>query len=255
MGMNQASFVCPHCNQQRLFQSTPMNHTPHLLAAIFLCGLYLPIWILIAIGYQDVWRCAFCGHSDALKYLQNPRLREYEAVAAEQKRILDAQRAEERRLRLAAMPQETFGEKVTYLWTAYPAAILIAGGAIGCVLLFTLIGVVNSFTQPAGVSTSASRSTTAASPTPYATPYLPTNLKSGSAPKLTPIPATPTKTKTAMVITENANLRSTPDNFGDIISTVSTGSTVEIIKQKGPWFQVKASGTVGWMHGNTIQLQ
>src|SRR5215813_4533871 len=103
--MNQASFFCSHCNQQRLFQSTPMNHTPHILAAVFLCGLWLPIWILLAIFHQDVWRCAFCGYCDAVKYLANPGLREHEQLAAQQKQIEDQKRWQEKQRQLREMPK------------------------------------------------------------------------------------------------------------------------------------------------------
>jgi hypothetical protein len=27
----------------------PVNHVAHLLASVFLCGLWLPVWLLIAI--------------------------------------------------------------------------------------------------------------------------------------------------------------------------------------------------------------
>lgn len=55
-----------------------MSHTPHILASVFLCGLWLPIWILIAATYRPSWHCAFCGFTDEDKYLANPGLRETE---------------------------------------------------------------------------------------------------------------------------------------------------------------------------------
>jgi hypothetical protein len=156
MGMNQASFHCPHCEQQRLFQSTPMNHTPHLLAAIFLCGLYLPIWILIAISYKDSWRCAFCGFSDEAKYLQTPRLREQEAITAEQKRM-----------RLSAMPRGSFKDNTEYLLSAYPGPIFITGGILVVILFVTVVSFVISTTTPPKIGTNSTVYTpTAPSPTP-----------------------------------------------------------------------------------------
>jgi len=132
--MNQASFFCPNCNQLRLFQSTPMNHTPHILAAVFLCGLWLPIWALIAMTHQDVWRCAFCGYTNALKYLANPLLAEHELAASQQRQIVAAQHQvfeargeEERREQLASMPRNTLNEKLRYFWAAYPAQIVGLG--------------------------------------------------------------------------------------------------------------------------------
>lgn len=63
-----------------------------------------------------------------------------------------------------------------------------------------------------------------------------------------------TKYRSAMVISENANFRSTPDTYGEILNIVPFGEEVEIIKQRGPWFQVRYSGEIGWLHGNTIRL-
>gem|GEM_PF-4080329 len=57
----------------RLFQSTPMNHTPHILASVFLCGLWLPVWIAIAISHTPTWRCAFCGYSNYTADLADPQ--------------------------------------------------------------------------------------------------------------------------------------------------------------------------------------
>lgn len=64
---------------------------------------------------------------------------------------------------------------------------------------------------------------------------------------------TPRSSRKAMIIAENANLRSTADSYGEIVTTVAYGEEVEIIKQKGPWFQVKYLSQSGWIHGNTIR--
>ena len=79
--MDQASYFCPQCQQPRLFQSKPMNHTPHILAAVFLCGLWLPIWLLMVASYNPIWRCAFCGYYNEPKYLVNPGLWQQEIQA------------------------------------------------------------------------------------------------------------------------------------------------------------------------------
>src|SRR5215213_5624549 len=102
--MNQASFYCPHCKELRLFQSRPMNHTPHILAAVFLCGLWLPVWILTALTYQDIWRCAFCGYNDGVKYLQNSQLRQHEQISNHHQQAIAAHLAEEKRALLYGMP-------------------------------------------------------------------------------------------------------------------------------------------------------
>lgn len=61
--MKQASFHCPRCKQHRLFQSEELNHVAHLIASIFLCGLWLPVWLILAVFERPIWRCSFCGSS------------------------------------------------------------------------------------------------------------------------------------------------------------------------------------------------
>lgn len=66
-----------------------------------------------------------------------------------------------------------------------------------------------------------------------------------------------TKTSTAkkaVVITENANLRKVANSNGEVIQTISEGTNIEIVRQKGAWFLVKADNQTGWMHGNTIRF-
>ncbi len=58
----------------------------------------------------------------------------------------------------------------------------------------------------------------------------------------------------AVVIATNANLRGTPDGAGAVIAIVSATTTVEVYKQKGPWFLVQSPDYVGWIHGDTIRL-
>ncbi|MCW2957034.1 MAG: hypothetical protein JWO69_1903 [Thermoleophilia bacterium] len=82
MSIQQRSYFCPRCQQQRLFTRQGMNHTPHLLASVFLCGLWLPIWALIAASYNAMFHCSQCGHSDATEYLANPNLRHQRAQHA-----------------------------------------------------------------------------------------------------------------------------------------------------------------------------
>ena len=60
--------------------------------------------------------------------------------------------------------------------------------------------------------------------------------------------------QTAIVISEQANLRGTPTERGRVIDTVSQNDQVEIVKQAGAWFLVQTPDLVGWLHGNTIRL-
>ncbi len=60
--------------------------------------------------------------------------------------------------------------------------------------------------------------------------------------------------KSATVVSENANLRKTADSDGEVIQTVPEDAEIEVIRQKGAWFYVSAGGQTGWLHGNTIRL-
>lgn len=64
----------------------------------------------------------------------------------------------------------------------------------------------------------------------------------------------PSTAKTAVVITQNANLRKSNNAGSGVIQTIPEGTNVEIVKQAGAWFLVKNSGQTGWMHGNTIRF-
>lgn len=86
MSVEQASFDCPQCQTRRLFTAQTMNHTPHILASVFLCGLWLPMWFVIATTYTPRFHCSVCGYTNLQKYLANPRLQQQEREAAAAKR-------------------------------------------------------------------------------------------------------------------------------------------------------------------------
>jgi len=60
--------------------------------------------------------------------------------------------------------------------------------------------------------------------------------------------------KRAVVIAENANLRKSDNSTSEVVQTISVGTNVEWVEQRGAWFSVKNNGKFGWMHGNTIRL-
>jgi hypothetical protein len=62
------------------------------------------------------------------------------------------------------------------------------------------------------------------------------------------------ESKKAVEISENANLRKTSNSAGEVIDIIPQETEIEIVKQKGAWFYVKAGGKSGWMHGNTIRF-
>ena len=64
----------------------------------------------------------------------------------------------------------------------------------------------------------------------------------------------PKNSKSAVVISGNADLRQTANSNGEVIQSVPEDTQIEVIRQKGAWFFVRASGQTGWMHGNTIRF-
>ncbi|MEQ1642153.1 MAG: hypothetical protein ABL959_01760 [Pyrinomonadaceae bacterium] len=80
MAIQQSSFYCPVCQQQRLFtRQESVNHILHLLVTLFSCGLWAFVWIILTLSHNPRFHCSQCGHSDAYKYLANPNLRSQEA--------------------------------------------------------------------------------------------------------------------------------------------------------------------------------
>ena len=80
MAIQQASFFCPVCQQQRLFtRQESVNHILHLLVTLFSCGLWAFVWFIITVSHNPRFHCSQCGHSDIYKYLANPNLRSQEA--------------------------------------------------------------------------------------------------------------------------------------------------------------------------------
>jgi len=101
-----------------------MNHLPHILAAVFLCGLWLPIWIIAAMTYTARWHCQFCGFSDSTEYLADPERRKREQQLA-------AERTEFRHQEMLARGTDfTFGERATYFIEDNKKSLLALGGCM-----------------------------------------------------------------------------------------------------------------------------
>ncbi len=66
--------------------------------------------------------------------------------------------------------------------------------------------------------------------------------------------AAKTESKRAVVIAENSSLQQTANQNGNIIQSLPRDTNVEIIRQKGAWFYVRALRQAGWVHGNTIRI-
>lgn len=52
---------CPDCGRNVLARARSINHVVHILAAVFLCGLWLPIWGLMCVFDAPHWLCNRCG--------------------------------------------------------------------------------------------------------------------------------------------------------------------------------------------------
>ena len=79
MAIQQASFYCPVCQQQRLFTAqNQVNQVFYLILTLFSCGLWGIVWLIQNLSYTPRFHCSQCGHSDAYKYLANPNLRSQE---------------------------------------------------------------------------------------------------------------------------------------------------------------------------------
>ena len=108
-----------------------MNHTPHILASVFLCGLWLPMWLLIASTYNPPWHCQFCGYSAALKYLQNPRLYAQEQADAQRRYAIREQTRIDR-------TGSTLQEQIAYFISDHQTSVIIGGIIIGTVVVMTV---------------------------------------------------------------------------------------------------------------------
>jgi hypothetical protein len=62
MPIKQLQLQCPSCDAVMPHNQPAPNHVVHALVSIFLIGLWIPVWILIAIGSgKDPATCVKCG--------------------------------------------------------------------------------------------------------------------------------------------------------------------------------------------------
>lgn len=65
--IEQSQGLCKRCKEHTLHtRAVPeMNHVLHLLASVFLLGLWLPVWLLMFIAQETkeapAWLCSRCG--------------------------------------------------------------------------------------------------------------------------------------------------------------------------------------------------
>jgi hypothetical protein len=158
------------------------------------------------------------------------------------------------------------GTGISYQTPTYrstqPDSNIDGSGSSSRIGLFAIVGFVGAFfisLVVVGILMSRTRDTSAPnySTTPsyqeVTGPPPPVTLK--TQPDTSPKPVrNPSAKKTAVVITENANLRGFANSGSQVIQTIGLGTTLEIIKQAGPWFLIRYEGGTGWIHGNTIRL-
>lgn len=53
---------CRTCGQKRLFAKEKQSNVLHLLLTVLTCGLWLPVWLLVAVlvAFRP-YRCTVCG--------------------------------------------------------------------------------------------------------------------------------------------------------------------------------------------------
>ena len=67
MPIRHSQFHCPTCRRATMHvrNDSQVNHVLHLLASVFLCGLWLPVWFYLALTRAlaggEPWRCQTCG--------------------------------------------------------------------------------------------------------------------------------------------------------------------------------------------------
>lgn len=60
MPLQHSQGYCPTCQRPVLIQRDAPNHLVHALVSLFLCGLWLPVWLLVSMGSKP-WLCSQCG--------------------------------------------------------------------------------------------------------------------------------------------------------------------------------------------------
>lgn len=82
---------CTHCNKPTLHVSheDDVPHVLHAIATLFLCGLWLPIWIIHSLTAKvEPWRCSQCGQQHgAMTPAQQASAAKQQAVDAQRRKV------------------------------------------------------------------------------------------------------------------------------------------------------------------------
>ena len=60
MPFQESQGFCRDCDREVLIRREVANHLLYALITFFLCGLWLPIWIIAGLSSSS-WRCSRCG--------------------------------------------------------------------------------------------------------------------------------------------------------------------------------------------------
>jgi hypothetical protein len=57
MGVKQTGRYCPMCARHVMATGSTPNHLLHFFLSLYTCGLWLRVWILVAVGKIGGYRC------------------------------------------------------------------------------------------------------------------------------------------------------------------------------------------------------
>ena len=63
MATQQAMVFCKTCNKTTLHIQPSTSHVLHLLLAVVTMGIWIPIWVLMAVNNNNQGQCTACGRS------------------------------------------------------------------------------------------------------------------------------------------------------------------------------------------------
>jgi hypothetical protein len=66
LGVGATTSFCKRCKLQTMHVRPPTSHVLHLLLSLVTLGLWIPMWILVAISNSSQLRCATCGRERGL---------------------------------------------------------------------------------------------------------------------------------------------------------------------------------------------
>lgn len=215
----------------RLFTRQGVNHVLHLLLSIFLCGLWFPVWLIIAASSSgDAYFCTFCGYHNSPANLANPHL------ARQKMQARQAQALQPSYWQTTASPflKKQYKESPFFFVfiTVVFCMIVIASAAL-------FVSLTKKTKEPDTIMVPAYRP-------PERT------VKNSNVAKKEP-PTTSKNTKPAVVIADYAYVYNDASATSGIDFMLSKDDHVNVIRQKGAWFYISYKDQTGWVHGNYIK--